>query len=127
MTKSKMQPLLWMMILLTTLTTQCATPQATQAPVAEEKVLKVGVLSPFTGPSIMIGEQAKNAVTMAFEKIDYQIGDYQIELVWMGTNISRDTFDKEKLELCDKCDNLCSKYLQRRSINERHNRGSKSR
>lgn len=98
MKKSKMQPLLWMMILLTTLTTQCDTPQATQAPVAEEKVLKVGVLSPFTGPSIMIGEQAKNAVTMAFEQIDYRIGDYKIELVWIDSqsdpNEAANAYDK---------------------------------
>jgi ABC-type branched-subunit amino acid transport system substrate-binding protein len=67
-------------------------------PVIEEKVLKVGVLSPFTGPSIMIGEQAKNAVTMAFEKIDYRIGAYEIELVWIDSqsdpNEAANAYDK---------------------------------
>jgi len=98
MIKSKMPSLLWMMILLTTLTTQCGTPQATQAPVAEGKVLKVGVLSPFTGPSATVGEQAKNAVTMAFEKIDYKIGGYKIELVWIDSqsdpNEAANAYDK---------------------------------
>ena len=89
---------IWMMILLTTLTTQCGTSQATQVPIAEEKVLKVGVLSPFTGPSATVGEQTKNAVTMAFEKIDYRIGDYKIELVWIDSqsdpNAAANAYDK---------------------------------
>jgi branched-chain amino acid transport system substrate-binding protein len=98
MIKSKMRVLLWTMILLITLTTQCGTPQASQVPAAEEKVLKVGVLSPFTGPSATIGEQAKSAITMAFEKIDYRIGDYKIELVWIDSqsdpNEAANAYDK---------------------------------
>jgi len=51
----------------------------------EEKVLKVGVLGPFTGRSENIGKEFKGAVTMAFEKIDYQIGDYRVELFWIDS------------------------------------------
>jgi hypothetical protein len=35
---------------------------------AAEKVLKIGVLGPFTGPSAKTGEEFKGAVTMAFER-----------------------------------------------------------
>ncbi len=51
----------------------------------EEKVLKVGVLGPFTGRSENIGKEFKGAVEMAFEKIDYQIGDYRVELFWIDS------------------------------------------
>ncbi len=50
-----------------------------------EKVLKVGVLGPFTGESARTGEEFKAAVQMAFEDIDYTIGDYTIELVWVDS------------------------------------------
>jgi branched-chain amino acid transport system substrate-binding protein len=57
---------------------------ATQAPAAAPaKVLKVGVLGPFTGPSARVGEEFKNAVTMAFDAINWQVGDYKIEPVWI--------------------------------------------
>jgi branched-chain amino acid transport system substrate-binding protein len=69
--------------LLTTLAVQCG-PQATQVPIAEEKVLKVGVIGPFTGPSAATGQQSQNAIVMAFEKIG-KIGDYRIELVWIDS------------------------------------------
>ncbi|GAB4262772.1 MAG: hypothetical protein Kow0092_13250 [Deferrisomatales bacterium] len=52
---------------------------------AGEKVLKVGVLAPFTGPSAKTGEEFKGAVSMAFEKVGYRIGDYRIELVWIDS------------------------------------------
>ncbi len=52
--------------LLTTLAVQCGPRQATQVPVVEEKVLKVGILGPFTGPSAATGQQSQNAILMAF-------------------------------------------------------------
>ena len=85
MMKHKMQPLLWLVILLTTLTVQCSRPKATPEPVAENNVLKVGVIGPFTGPSAATGQQSQNAIKMAFEEIDYRVGDYQIELVWIDS------------------------------------------
>jgi len=52
-----------------------AAPAATEAPAAAAKVLKVGVLAPFTGPSGRVGEEFKNSVTMAFDKINWTVGD----------------------------------------------------
>jgi branched-chain amino acid transport system substrate-binding protein len=61
-----------------------AEPAKTEAPAAAEpKTLKVGVLAPFTGPSARVGEEFKGAVTMAFDKINWQVGDYKIEPVWI--------------------------------------------
>ena len=53
---------------------------ATPTP-APPKVLKVGLLGPHTGPSARVGEEFKGAVTMAFDAIDWTIGDYKVELV----------------------------------------------
>ena len=58
---------------------------ATQAPSAGEKVLKVGILGPFTGPSARTGEEFKTSTEMAFENINYTIGDYKIEPVWIDS------------------------------------------
>jgi len=46
---------------------------------------KLGVLGPFTGPSAKTGSEFKGSVTMAMENIDYKIGDYKIELVWIDS------------------------------------------
>jgi len=54
-------------------------------PTPEVKILKIGVLGPFTGPSASTGAQFKNAVTMAFESVDYTVEDYKIELVWIDS------------------------------------------
>lgn len=50
-----------------------------------EKTLKVGVLGPFTGPSAKNGAEFKASVEMAMEKINYKVGDYKIELVWIDS------------------------------------------
>lgn len=50
-----------------------------------EKTLKVGVLGPFTGPSAQNGAEFKASVEMAMEKINYKVGDYKIELVWIDS------------------------------------------
>ena len=50
-----------------------------------EKVFKVGVIGPFTGLNARAGEQAQDAVKLAFEEIDYKVGDYKIELVWVDS------------------------------------------
>lgn len=63
------------------------TPEAvaTPTPPPVEKVFKVGVLAPYTGPAARTGEEFKNSTTMAFEAINYKIGDYKIELVWIDS------------------------------------------
>jgi branched-chain amino acid transport system substrate-binding protein len=52
---------------------------------AAEKILKVGVLGPFTGPSAKTGEEFKGSVTMAFEKVNNMVGDYKLEPVWVDS------------------------------------------
>jgi branched-chain amino acid transport system substrate-binding protein len=66
-----------------------ATTAATEPP--SSKVIKIGVEGPFTGPSARTGEEFKGSVQMAFEAINYQVGDYKIELVWID-----DQSDPEK-------------------------------
>src|SRR5690606_17583673 len=53
-----------------------------EEPAAEgEKVFTVGILAPFTGPSARTGDEFRTSAEMAFEDIDYTIGDYTIEVV----------------------------------------------
>jgi branched-chain amino acid transport system substrate-binding protein len=49
------------------------------------KTLKVGVLGPFTGPSAKNGAEFKASVEMALDKIDYTVGDYKLEIVWIDS------------------------------------------
>ncbi len=78
--------LYYLLALLLLLVTSCSLGQ-TPEPITttEEKVLKIGVMGPFTGPSALTGELSKNAIIMAFESIDYQIADYKVELVWIDS------------------------------------------
>src|ERR1044072_4150477 len=48
-----------------------------------DHTFRLGVLGPFTGPAARTGQEFRNAVTMAFEDIDYRIGKYKVELVWI--------------------------------------------
>jgi branched-chain amino acid transport system substrate-binding protein len=50
-----------------------------------DKVLKVGVLGPFTGPSAKNGAEFKASVEMALDKINYTVGDYKLEIVWIDS------------------------------------------
>lgn len=50
-----------------------------------EKVFRVGVLGPFTGPSARTGEEFRASVHMAFDSIDWKIGDYRLEPVWIDS------------------------------------------
>ncbi|MCK5312594.1 MAG: ABC transporter substrate-binding protein [Desulfobacteraceae bacterium] len=52
---------------------------------AAGKTLKVGVLGPFTGPSAQTGKEFKASVEMAMDAIDYKVGDYKIEVVWVDS------------------------------------------
>jgi branched-chain amino acid transport system substrate-binding protein len=51
----------------------------------EDKVFKLGVLGPFTGPSAKTGAEFKGSTEMALEKIGNKIGDYKIEVVWIDS------------------------------------------
>jgi Periplasmic binding protein len=48
-----------------------------------ERVFRMGIMGPFTGPSARTGEEFRQAATMAFEKVHNKIGDYKVELVWI--------------------------------------------
>lgn len=50
-----------------------------------EKVLKVGVMGPFTGPSAKAGNEFKTSVAMVMDKIGGKIGDYKLEIVWVDS------------------------------------------
>ena len=52
---------------------------------AASKTLKIGVLGPFTGPSAQTGKEFQASVEMAMETIDYTVGDYKIEVVWVDS------------------------------------------
>ena len=64
---------------------------AAEEPAAEEpaaegpRTFTVGILGPFTGPSARTGEEFRTSAEMAFENIDYTIGDYNIEVVWIDS------------------------------------------
>lgn len=49
------------------------------------KTLKIGCLSPLTGPSAKVGNEIKNSASMAFEEAGNKIGDYKVELVWIDS------------------------------------------
>jgi branched-chain amino acid transport system substrate-binding protein len=57
----------------------------TEGAVAATNVLTVGVLGPFSGPSLRTGEEFQRAVTMAFDAAGWQVGPYAIELVWIDS------------------------------------------
>ena len=57
----------------------------TREALAAEKTLTIGAVAPLTGPSARVGEEFQNAVEMAFSRIDYTIGDYEIEVLWLDS------------------------------------------
>lgn len=57
------------------------------SPAFAEKVFKVGVLGPFTGAQAKVGEEFKGSVNLALEEINYQIGDYKVEPVWIDSQM----------------------------------------
>ena len=62
-------------------------PKAAEAtaPVAKAEVFKLGILGPFSGPAARTGDEFKGSVNMAFDAINWQIGNYKIEPVWIDS------------------------------------------
>ncbi len=58
---------------------------ACQEKVEEGTVFKVGFLGPYSGPSAQTGKQFKGGAEIALEAVDYQIGPYTIEPVWIDS------------------------------------------
>ena len=69
---------------------------------AAEKVLKLGVLGPFTGPAANTGKQFKGSVEMALEKIGGKIGDYKIEPVWIDSQSDPAKATNAYAEACER-------------------------
>lgn len=65
-------------------TEQVAPTAPVQAP-KTQKVLKVGILGPFTGPAALSGQEFRGSAEIAFDKINWQIGEYKIEPVWIDS------------------------------------------
>jgi branched-chain amino acid transport system substrate-binding protein len=51
----------------------------------EGKTFTLGILGPFSGPSARTGEEFKGSVNMAMDAIDWKIGDYTMEVVWIDS------------------------------------------
>jgi len=66
-------------------------PEATEPVAPEGGIFKLGVLGPFTGPSVSTGAEFKGAVTMGLDAIDWQIGDYAVEVVWIDSQSDPET------------------------------------
>jgi len=68
---------------------------AAEAPAAEapaaEKILKVGLVAPYTGPNARVGEEFKYIHEMAFGENNWMIGDYKVVPVYID-----DESDPEK-------------------------------
>ncbi len=53
--------------------------------ISSENVFKIGVCASFTGANATWGENTKAAVQEAFSEINYKIGAYDVQLVWVDT------------------------------------------
>jgi branched-chain amino acid transport system substrate-binding protein len=65
---------------------QSAAPGATQpagTAAAGSQTIKIGIEGPFTGPNALTGEEMKNASSMAFDAINWTVGPYKIEPVYI--------------------------------------------
>jgi branched-chain amino acid transport system substrate-binding protein len=66
---------------------------ASQAPAASQpaasgggeptETVSIGISGPFTGPNALTGTEIKNAVSMAFDAINWQVGKYKINPVYI--------------------------------------------
>ena len=61
------------------------THKPTELEARAEGVFRLGVLGPFSGPSESVGKEFKGAATMALDAVDWRIGHYAIEVVWIDS------------------------------------------
>ncbi len=54
-------------------------------PMEATEVFKLGILGPFSGPAARTGDEFKGSVNMAFGDINWQVGPYKIEPVWIDS------------------------------------------
>ena len=69
---------------------------------AQEKVLKIGIIGPFTGPSAKTGAEFKGSVTLALEKINYKVGDYKLEPVFIDSQSDPAKVTSAYAEACER-------------------------
>ena len=50
-----------------------------------EKVLKVGLMGPFTGPAAQSGASIKNSLLMKLEEAGNKVGDYKLEIIYVDS------------------------------------------
>ena len=50
-----------------------------------EKVLKVGLMGPFTGPSAESGQNIKNSLLMRLDEAGNKVGDYKLEYIFIDS------------------------------------------
>ena len=50
-----------------------------------EKVLKVGLMGPFTGPAAESGNSIKNSLLMKLEEAGNKVGDYKLEFIFIDS------------------------------------------
>jgi branched-chain amino acid transport system substrate-binding protein len=73
---------------------------------ADEKVFKLGILGPFTGPAAKSGNEMKDAATMAIAEAGNKIGDYKVELIYIdsqsdpakGTNAYSEAIERKGVQ-----------------------------
>jgi branched-chain amino acid transport system substrate-binding protein len=69
---------------------------------AQEKPLKIGIIGPFTGPSAKTGAEFKGFVTLALEKINYKVGDYKLEPVFIDSQSDPAKVTTAYAEACER-------------------------
>ena len=50
-----------------------------------EKVLKVGLMGPFTGPAAESGQSIKNSLLMRLDEAGNKVGDYKLEIMFIDS------------------------------------------
>ena len=71
----------WLVIGLVALVAMLAVAGCGQQTATNEKVIKIGLITPLTGDVKTFGESTKNAVELALEQVGYKVGDFKIELI----------------------------------------------
>ncbi len=67
----------------TTAASQAAASQAAGGSSAATQTINIGIDGPFTGTSALTGTEMKNAAQMAFDAINWQVGNYKINPVYI--------------------------------------------
>jgi branched-chain amino acid transport system substrate-binding protein len=64
--------------------------KAAEPAATEEGIFRLGILGPFSGPSESTGMEFTGAATMALDAINWRIGDYKVEVIWIDSQSDPD-------------------------------------